>query len=591
MIKNKSYLYDVIYYKKAILMQWITDLLRSHPELAIYFTLGLGFLIGKIHIKGFSLGIVTSVLLVGVVVGQLDIPMTGALKQTAFLMFLFAIGYKVGPQFFAGLKKEGLPQVLFAVVMCVFILISTWLIALAMGYNAGEAAGLLSGSQTISAVIGVADDTIRGLGISDSEKQKMLDIIPVAYAVTYIFGTAGSAWILSRLGPKMLGGMEKVKAACKELEGRMGKDEIDKPGVMGAKREVEFRSYCIENSWFKKGRRVEELEQFLHQQGKRLFVERIRKGNNIIDDVRSKEVLHMGDEVVLSGRYEYTIGEERWIGKEVDDDALLNFPVMMVKSTLAGKSRKRIFSLNGKKVSELRSQPFMHGVSIRRIKRMGVDIPVFPETKLDTGDVIELVGKKIDVMHAAKEIGYPDPATNETDIVFMAFGILIGAVIGTLTLHIKGIPLSLSSSGGALIAGLVFGWWRAHHPTMGAIPDAALWVFNNLGLNIFIAIIGISAGPGFIEGFKEAGLSLFIAGIIATALPLLFGIFIATRWFKFHPAIALGCCAGARTTTAAIGAIQETLGSETPALGYTVTYAVGNTLLILWGVFITLMVS
>ena len=572
-------------------MQWITDLLRSHPELAIYFTLGLGFLIGKIHIKGFSLGIVTSVLLVGVIVGQLDIPMTGALKQTAFLMFLFAIGYKVGPQFFAGLKKEGLPQVLFAVVMCVFILISTWLIALAMGYNAGEAAGLLSGSQTISAVIGVADDTIRGLGISDSEKQKMLDIITVAYAVTYIFGTAGSAWILSRLGPKMLGGMEKVKAACKELEGRMGKDEIDKPGVMGAKREVEFRSYCIENSWFKKGRRVEELEQFLHQQGKRLFIERIRKGNNIIDDVRSKEVLHMGDEVVLSGRYEYTIGEERWIGKEVDDDALLNFPVMMVKSTLAGKSRKRIFSLNGKKVSELRSQPFMHGVSIRRIKRMGVDIPVFSETKLDTGDVIELVGKKIDVMHAAKEIGYPDPATNETDIVFMAFGILIGAVIGTLTLHIKGIPLSLSSSGGALIAGLVFGWWRAHHPTMGAIPDAALWVFNNLGLNIFIAIIGISAGPGFIEGFKEAGLSLFIAGIIATALPLLFGIFIATRWFKFHPAIALGCCAGARTTTAAIGAIQETLGSETPALGYTVTYAVGNTLLILWGVFITLMVS
>ena len=143
-------------------MQWITELLRSHPELAIYFTLGMGFLIGKIHIKGFALGIVTSVLLVGVVVGQLNIPMTGALKQTAFLLFLFAIGYKVGPQFFAGLRKEGLPQVLFAVVMCVFILISTWGIALLMGYNAGEAAGLLSGSQTISAVIGVADDTIRG---------------------------------------------------------------------------------------------------------------------------------------------------------------------------------------------------------------------------------------------------------------------------------------------------------------------------------------------------------------------------------------------------------------------------------------------
>ncbi len=572
-------------------MEWITDLFRSHPELAIYLTLGLGFLIGKIHIKGFSLGIVTSVLLVGVLVGQLQIPMTGALKQTAFLLFLFAIGYKVGPQFFAGLRKDGLPQVGFAVVMCLFILLSTWGIALAMGYNVGEAAGLLSGSQTISAVIGVADDTIRGLGLPTDEQQKVLDIIPVAYAVTYIFGTAGSAWILARLGPKMLGGMEKVKSACRDLESRMGRDDSEKPGVMEAKREVEFRCYRIDNEWFKKGRSVFDLEHFFERQGKRLFVERIRKGERIIDDVMPKEILRPGDEVVLSGRYEYTIGEEKWIGEEVEDETLLAFPVMILKSTVAGRSFRREVSYNGKRVSELRAQPFMHGVVIQKIRRMGVSIPVFAKTVLNTGDVIELVGRRIEVQHAAKEIGYPDPATNESDVVFLSIGILIGAIIGTLTLHIGNVPISLSSSGGALIAGLVFGWWRAHHPTMGAIPEGALWVFNNLGLNIFIAIVGISAGPGFVEGFREIGLSLFIAGIVATSLPLLFGVFVAVKLFKFHPAIALGCCAGARTTTAAIGALQESLGSETPALGYTITYAVGNTLLILWGVFLTLMVA
>ena len=572
-------------------MEWITDLFRSHPELAIYLTLGFGFLIGKIHIKGFSLGIVTSVLLVGVLVGQLQIPMTGALKQTAFLLFLFAIGYKVGPQFFAGLRKDGLPQVGFAVVMCLFILLSTWGIALAMGYNVGEAAGLLSGSQTISAVIGVADDTIRGLGLPADEQQKVLDIIPVAYAVTYIFGTAGSAWILARLGPKMLGGMEKVKSACRDLESRMGRDDSEKPGVMEAKREVEFRCYRIDNEWFKKGRSVFDLEHFFERQGKRLFVERIRKGERIIDNVMPKEILRPGDEVVLSGRYEYTIGEEKWIGEEVEDETLLAFPVMILKSTVAGRSFRREVSYNGKRVSELRAQPFMHGVVIQKIRRMGVSIPVFAKTVLNTGDVIELVGRRIEVQHAAKEIGYPDPATNESDVVFLSIGILIGAIIGTLTLHIGNVPISLSSSGGALIAGLVFGWWRAHHPTMGAIPEGALWVFNNLGLNIFIAIVGISAGPGFVEGFREIGLSLFIAGIVATSLPLLFGVFVAVKLFKFHPAIALGCCAGARTTTAAIGALQESLGSETPALGYTITYAVGNTLLILWGVFLTLMVA
>ena len=576
---------------KNCFMEWITELLRSHPELAVYLTLGAGFLIGKIHYKGFGLGIVTSVLLVGVVVGQLEIPITGALKQTAFLLFLFAIGYKVGPQFFAGLKKEGLPQVLFAIVMCVIILITTSLIALAMGYNAGEAAGLLSGSQTISAVIGVADDTIKGLGLPQDETDKMISIIPVAYAVTYIFGTAGSAWILSKLGPKMLGGIEKVKLACKELEGKMGGDEVEKPGFMDAKREVEFRCYLIENDWFKERRKVRELEEFFGKQGKRLFVERIRKGKRIIDDISPNDSLCTGDEVVLSGRHEFTIGEERWIGTEVEDDELLSFPVMVIKATVAGKSGKRSMAIHGKSIREVRSQPFMHGVSIQKIRRMGVSIPVFPETKLDAGDIIELVGKKFDVMNAAKEIGYPDPATNETDIVYLSAGILIGAVIGSLTLHIQGIPISLSTSGGALIAGLVFGWWRSHHPTFGAIPDAALWIFNNMGLNIFIAIVGISAGPGFIAGFRDIGLSLFIAGILATSIPLVAGIFIAARWFKFHPAIALGCCAGARTTTAAIGALQESLGSETPALGYTITYAVGNTLLILWGVFITLIIA
>lgn len=570
-------------------MNWIIELLRSHPETAIYLTIGVGFLIAKIRIKGFSLGIVTSVLLVGVIIGQLHIPIGNTLKPVAFLMFLFAIGYKVGPQFFNGLRKDGLPQVYFSVVMCLFILLSTWIISLVMGYSAGEAAGLLAGSQTISAVIGVADDTIRGLNVDSATQEKMINIIPVAYAVTYIFGTAGSAWIIARLGPRLLGGFDKVKAACRELEQSLGGNDSNKPGFVEAKRPVEFRTYKIENEWFIDGRSVEELERFFDLQGKRLFVERIRKNGKIIDSIKPHEMLYIGNEVVLTGRREYTIGEEKWIGSEIDDENILEFPVMVIRTRVAGNGRHHSLSLNGKSIGELRAQPFMHGVSIQKIMRMGVNIPVFNGTILNTGDVIEIVGKKYEAEPAAKEIGYPAPSDETTDVVFMSLGILIGIIVGSLTLRISGVPISLSSSGGALIVGLVFGWWRSHHPTMGTIPDAALWVFNNLGLNIFIAIVGITAGPGFIEGFKEVGLSLFIAGIFASSLPLLFGLYIAVHWFKFHPAIALGCCAGARTTTAALGALQETIGSDTPALGYTVTYAVGNTLLILWGVFIVLL--
>lgn len=564
-------------------MEWVIHLLRQHSELAIFLTIAAGFWIGKIKVGQFSLGIVTSVLLVGVLVGQLNITIEEPVKSVFFLLFLFAIGYKVGPQFFRGLKKDGLPQVGFAVLMCVGCLVITWILALIMGYNAGEAAGLLAGAQTISAVIGVADDTINGLNISTEQKNNIINIIPVAYAVTYIYGTAGSAWVLSSLGPKMLGGLEKVKAACKELEAKMGTSEADEPGFEHARRPVVFRAYTIENDWFGNGKTVEQLESYFISQGKRLFVERMRHNHTIINEILPGQLLQKGDEVVLSGRREFAIGEEDWIGEEVIDPQLLDFPVEVLPVMIHKKPYAN------RKLEFIRKQPFMHGVSVRRIKRAGIDIPVFAQTMVDSGDTLELVGLKKEVETAAKQLGYIDRPTNATDMVFVGISILIGGVIGALAIHIGGVPISLSTSGGALIAGLVFGWLRSKHPTFGQIPESSLWVLNNVGLNMFIAVVGISAGPSFIQGLKEVGPMLFIIGILATSLPLLLGLILARYVFHFHPALALGCTAGARTTTAALGAIQEAVDSETPSLGYTVTYAVGNTLLIIWGVVIVLL--
>lgn len=563
-------------------MEWIISQLRERPELAIFLTLFLGFWIGKLKIGKFSLGTVTSVLLVGVVVGQLNIAIGDPMKAVFFLMFLFAVGYKVGPQFFRGLKKDGLPQVGFAVAMCVVSLLATWGLAKIMGYHVGEAAGLLAGSQTISAVIGVAGDTIHQLDASDAQKATYINAIPVAYAVTYIFGTAGSAWVLASLGPKLLGGLNKVKADCRELEARMGSSEADEPGFMTAVRPVIFRAYKASNKWFSGGRKVSDLEDYLSEQGKRLFVERVRQ-EGIIREVNPDMILKKGDEIVLSGRREFVIGEEDWIGPEVVDAQLLDFPaetlpVMITRKTFAGET-----------VATIRKQKFMHGVSIRTIKRAGIQIPVLAQTVIDSGDMIELVGTKHEVENAAKQMGYIDRPTNQTDMIFVGLGILVGGLVGALSIHLGGVPISLSTSGGALIAGLVFGWLRSKHPTFGGIPEPSLWVLNNVGLNMFIAVVGIAAGPSFVTGFKEVGASLFVVGALATSIPLIAGLLMARYLFKFHPALALGCTAGARTTTAALGAVQDAVESETPALGYTVTYAVGNTLLIIWGVVIVLM--
>ena len=240
-------------------------------------------------------------------------------------------------------------------------------------------------------------------------------------------------------------------------------------------------------------------------------------------------------------------------------------------------------------VEELRKCEFMKGVSIKSIKRGNVSVPVFASTELYAGDVVELIGLATDVNNAAKMTGYADRPTNKTDLIFVGLGILIGGIVGALTIHAGGVPISLSTSGGALIAGLVFGWLRTKHPTFGRIPQPAIWLLNNLGLNMFIAVIGIVAGPTFIEGLKEAGFTLFFAGIVTTSVPLLIAVWLGHKVFKFHPAINLGCCAGARTTTAALGAIQTSLDSTVPALGYTITYAIGNTLLILMGVAMVLL--
>ena len=574
------------------ILTWFAATLRHYPEIAIFLTLAIGYYFGKFTFRGIGLGAVTATLIAGVVIGQIGITISQPLKATVFLMFLFAVGYAVGPQFVRGVAKDGMPQAIFAVVQCLFCLAVPIAIVKFAGYDLGFGAGLYSGSQTISAAMGLSTDAINRLGLPGDGAKKLLDSMPVAYAVTYMFGTMGSAIVIAILGPKLLG--INLKAACKDYEEKQGgKKELGGPG--SAWHRWEIRAFRVQPNGIVNGLRAVEAESLLPQS--RIFVQRIRR-NGVIEDATADTVLREGDVVAVAGAREALVNITAERAKlmavagarditavasgaaiEVDDPELLAVPVEGVDVYVTNKE------VDGKTLAELSKLPAARGVFLRKIVRGAVatSIPILPTTTIQRGDILTIVGRIQDTNAIIKVLGVPDRATDIADVAFIGAGIAVGAMIGALVWKVAGVPLTLSTAGGALISGLICGWIRSVHPKFGRIPTSTVWFMNSVGLNIFIAIVGISAGPGFINGLKTQGIGLFLWGAVATTVPLVLGMFIAKYIFRFHDALTLGIVSGARTTTASLGLVCDQGESQVPALGYTVTYAVGNTLLTIWG--------
>ncbi|MGF6920258.1 aspartate-alanine antiporter [Paraburkholderia sp. 40] len=580
-------------------MVWLADTLRHYPEIALFLALGIGYWVGGKSFKGFSLGAVAATLLVAIAIGQLHITISPNVKSVFFLMFLFAVGYGVGPQFVRGIAKDGAPQALFSVVQCVLCLAAPIVAAKLAGYDVGSAAGLLAGSQTTSASMGLATDAINRLGLPADQTKALLDAMPTAYAVSYIFGTVGSALILATLGPKLLG--IDLVAACKEYEASLGGTQ-DLGGPGQAWHRYELRAYRLPADTLAAGKTVSQVEA-LEPAGMRLFIERIRRGT-VIEEATLDFVLQPDDVVAVAGRPEQLIAllgtkdmEMDGTGDqlvavharalEVDDPKLLAVPAEGVDVYVTSKA------VDGKTLAELATLPAARGVYLRKIKRGPTEtpIPVLPNTKLYRGDTVTIAGRTQDTTAAAKALGVLDRPTSVTDVAFMCLAITIGALVGTIVIKVGAVTITWSTAGGSLIAGIVFGWLRAIHPTFGRIPEPTVWFMRTVGLNVFIAVVGITAGPGFVTGLQHLGVSLFLWGIFATSVPLILGMFIAKYVFRFHPAILLGVCAGARTTTASLGMVCDAAKSQIPGLGYTVTYAVSNTLLTIWGMVIVMIMA
>ena len=562
----------------SALLTWFANTLRAYPELAVFCALAAGFAVGPWKVGGFTLGNVTATLLAGVLVGQLGITVGGPIRSAFFLLFLFAVGYGVGPQFFRGLGKEGPRQIVFSLVVLALCLAVPVLCALAGGLDVGYAAGLYAGSQTISAAIGVAGDQIGRLGYPPEQARAYADAVPIGYAVTYIFGTIGSAIVLAQLGPKLIG--VDLPAACAEYERTMGAGSAGlDPGSFSAYRAIELRAYRIDLGSPLIGSPVRQLFP-----GLRVFIERLRRGDRMLE-AGGDTVLFAGDVIAVSGPRQILVGEIEAYAPEVHDAELLNLPATVIDVFVTS----RIFS--GRTLRELAEEPFARGVYLRKITRQMLELPILPGSEVLRGDILTLAGSVRHVNAAVAALGVADRPVQSTDLLTVAGGILLGGLVGALSVDWHGVPIGLSTSGGALLSGLLLGYLRTVQPTFGGIPAPALVLMNTLGLNAFIAIVGINAGPGFVAGLQQVGLSLFLWGAVATSVPLVLAILLGHYVFRFHPAILFGACAGVRTTTAALGMIQDAAKSKVPALGYGMPYAIGNTLLTIFGMAVVLLTS
>jgi putative transport protein len=564
------------------MIDWFFATLKQYPEIAIFLTLAIGYYFGKFTFKGIGLGSVTATLIAGVVIGQIGITVNQPLKAFAFLMFLFAVGYGVGPQFVRGIARDGVPQAIFSVVQCVLSLLVPVAICKYVGYDLGYSAGFYSGSQTLSAAMGLSTDAINRLGMDPAKAKALIDSMPIAYAVTYMFGTMGSAIVIAVIGPKLLG--INLVAACKDYEEKFGGGKKELGGAGSGWTRWALRAYKVQPGGKAAGLRVAEAESLVPDA--RLFILRIRRGSEIMD-ATADTVLNEGDVVAVAGQREVLVNVLGAATQEVEDKELLAVPVEGVDILVTNKD------VDGKTLAELAQRPGARGVFVRKITRgaTATDIPILANTKINRGDLLTLVGRTSDTTAATKMLGVADRPTDVTDMAFVGLFIVIGGLIGSLVFKVAGVPLTLSTAGGALVFGIIGGWLRSVRPSFGRIPTPTVWFMNSVGLNIFIAIVGISAGPGFVNGLKTQGVGLFLWGAAATTIPLVVGMFIAKYLFRFHDALTLGIVSGARTTTASLGLVCDMGKSQVPALGYTVTYAVGNTLLTIWGMVLIMLMS
>jgi putative transport protein len=563
------------------MLGWLEQFLVRYPELALFLVIAAGYWIGSFKIGAFSLGPVTGALFAGLFVGQFaHVPVSNMTKSFLFLLFLFGIGYSVGPQFMQALKRDGLKPMLLAVVVCITGLAASIIVAKALRLDPGFAAGLLSGALTQSAAMGTATDAINGLALPEADRGRLVAHVAVADAVCYIFGYAGVIIFCTVIVPLLL--KIDLRTEALKLEQSLGMTR-DKPGLASAWRKFELRAYRLVQGSPLAGLTVTEAEARVPEH--RLFIHRLRRGERILK-AEPRTTLEAGDVIALSGPRQIIVELIGSRAEEVEDKELLDVPVTSADVLLMNPK------LAGTNLGHASREDWTRGLYLRSMSRGGQEIPIAAGVVLQRGDMLRLVGPESIVQSAGARIGAVVAPITTIDFVVMGLAIFLGGVAGVLlSFSVGDVRISLSTSVGTLLAGLLVGHLRTHYPLFGRIPDGAIALMTSLGLAAFVGLTGLHAGPIFLSALRDAGIGLLLGGMVVTLLPQVIGLLFGHFVLRMSPILLLGALTGSQTVTAAMAAIQERSGSPVAVLGYTPAYPLANILLTTWGTIIVLVVA
>lgn len=549
-------------------VRWI---ITAAPEIFLLLAIAIGTLLGRIRLRGFAIGTTACILIVSVLIGQLGtFTFPSLLRVILFSLFVFTIGYRSGPEFFASLSMRTLAQVAMALVLGGTGLAIVLAFAFSFQLDPGTASGIAAGALTQSSVIGTASGALAQLGLpSDVLKQQEANIA-AGYAVTYVLGYIVTLLFVPFVAPKLM--RVDLKTEAKKLEAELSGGEAPSTENF-AYRKFQARAYLVSTA---AGRTVKSLEEDL---GSRTVVERIvRQGLDV--EPHLDTTLEAGDNIVITGRTAAIVAARPIIGAEIDADEILKaipgnvVEVLVDNRQLHGRSIKNVAERVGGNA---------RGVFLRALTRMGREVPLSPDTRVYVGDVMTLVGSTRNIERAAANVGQILRAGDRTDVAFLATGIAVGLLAGLVSVKIGSVALTLGGGGGALIAGLVCGWLRSRRPTMGALPPAAQQILSDIGLGGFIAAIGLGNGAAAWAAIQAHGMLLVGMGLVITLVPLIVATLFARYVLRMNPVVTCGALAGAMTVDAAVTGACEVAESQTPVLGVAVPYAVGNVVLTVLG--------